>query len=426
MQVKLTPTLVQKLTEKDPPTKDTHYFDVQLPRFYLRVKPPRVEGLPWASAYFVRYTIAGEDRRMKVGNPNTMDLDQARAAAKEKLARADLGQDPAAQRQADRAAWTVREAVAAYRASPEFADKSDKGRDIDSGILDNHILSRLAGEKLAAIDVPAIRRLMRQVKGDTRVNSRRRRLGGPGIARKVVRVLSSLMTWCVGEGRLERNPIPGNLRLSGDGERDTVMVEPEQYLALLRAVDDLVSEGALRPVVRAFFIVKAFTGMRRGEIQTLRRGQVDLAARRITLTGTKGQRLAKGKGPKTETVGLPPIAASAIAEILPAAGVPEDLVFPPLRGERLSVNRDWRLVRTRAKLPGDMVLHGLRHSAGTVAIMAGLSLPEVQKLLRHRNVTTTQRYIHLAEAARAGLQDRALGHLAPGAAVAEVLPLKRS
>ena len=143
------------------------------------------------------------------------------------------------------------------------------------------------------------------------------------------------------------------------------------------------------------------------------------------LTETKGLKLARKSGPKSETVSLPPIAAAAIAEILPPEGDPNSLVFPPLRGERLSVHRDWKLVRGRAGLPGDMVLHGLRHSAGTAGIMAGLSLSEVQKMLRHRNIATTQRYVHLAEAASSRLQDRAMSHLTPGAAAAAVLPLKR-
>jgi site-specific recombinase XerD len=58
-------------------------------------------------------------------------------------------------------------------------------------------------------------------------------------------------------------------------------------------------------------------------------------------------------------------------------------------------------------------------------VVAGLSLPEVQRLLRHRNVTTTTRYIHLAER-HSRYQDRATAHLdpEPGAAVIP-LPKRR-
>jgi site-specific recombinase XerD len=70
-------------------------------------------------------------------------------------------------------------------------------------------------------------------------------------------------------------------------------------------------------------------------------------------------------------------------------------------------------VRDAAGLPPDLTLHGLRHSIGTVSVIAGLSAPEVQKLLRHRNISTTARYVHLAEAVESRLQDRATAHLLP-------------
>ena len=229
----------------------------------------------------------------------------------------------------------------------------------------------------------------------------------------------SALSWCVGEGQLDRNPIIGQLRLDGgDGERETVLAGAADYAALFTAMDALVAEGKLRPIVRSFVAVKALTGMRRGELQNLRVRRVDLGQRRLNLVGTKGQKLARKKGKaKVETVSLPPYVAAALAALIPEGAQPDDLIFAPKQGERLSVNREWTMIRDRAKLPADLVLHGLRHSAATSALAAGLSLPEVQKLLRHRNVATTMKYIHILEAAQSRLQDRGLGHLAPGATV---------
>jgi integrase len=155
---------------------------------------------------------------------------------------------------------------------------------------------------------------MRSIEADKRTNSRNRKLGGPGAARKAVRVLSSLMTWAVGEGRLERNPIIGNLRLTGDNQRETIIGAPEEYVRLYAAMDDLVASGDLRPMVRAFIVVAALTGARRGELRGLRWGDVDLEARRVTLRGTKGSKLAT-KGPKLEFMGLPWRAVNALAAI---------------------------------------------------------------------------------------------------------------
>jgi integrase len=138
------------------------------------------------------------------------------------------------------------------------------------------------------------------------------------------------------------------------------------------------------------------------------------------LRGTKGSKLAKS-GPKLEHMSLPWRAAEALAAIRPEDAGPHDLVFVPMRGERMSVNYDWNRIRDAAGLPADLTLHGLRHSVGTAAVIAGLSLPEVQRLLRHRNISVTSRYIHLAER-QARLQDRATAHFDPEPVVA---PAKR-
>jgi integrase len=410
--MRLTAALVRELTQEQAPTKETVVFDTVLPRFALRLKPPRPSRPErWAGWYFVRYVGPdGRERKCRVGSPATMDLDAARKAARAALRRADEGGDPAADKAAARAAWTMREAIEAYLASPDFRRKSDKTRLCDAGTLINHVVHRLGSEKLSAVDVPAVRRLIRAIEQDTRRNSRKRRLGGTGAARKATRVLSAVLTWAVGEGRLPRNPIVGNLRLDGDGVRETVLTEPTQYGALLLAMDELVAAGKLRPQSRAFLIAAAFTGMRRNELRQLRWGQVDRSERRITLVGTKGARLAR-RGPKTETVSLPPIAAAALAGIRPDNAAPDERVFMPQRGEVIEINRDWLRVRAAAGLPDDLTLHGLRHSIGTVAIMAGLNLAEVQKLLRHRTVATTALYVHLADRAR--LQDRAMAAMAP-------------
>lgn len=46
----------------------------------------------------------------------------------------------------------------------------------------------------------------------------------------------------------------------------------------------------------------------------------------------------------------------------------------------------------------ELRLHDLRHSFASFLINSGHSLYEVQKLLGHRQVTTTERYAHLSEA----------------------------
>jgi hypothetical protein len=76
MQAKLLADTVRVLTKQMPPTKETTIFDIVVPRFALRVRPPVAPGRSWASMYFVRYVGPdGRERKIKIGSPTTMDLD---------------------------------------------------------------------------------------------------------------------------------------------------------------------------------------------------------------------------------------------------------------------------------------------------------------------------------------------------------------
>ena len=55
----------------------------------------------------------------------------------------------------------------------------------------------------------------------------------------------------------------------------------------------------------------------------------------------------------------------------------------------------WNTARTKAGL-ADVRIHDLRHSYASFLVNAGRSLYEVQRLLGHTQIKTTQRYAHLS------------------------------
>lgn len=58
--------------------------------------------------------------------------------------------------------------------------------------------------------------------------------------------------------------------------------------------------------------------------------------------------------------------------------------------------KSWQTARKRVGL-GDVRVHDLRHSFASFLVNAGRSLYEVQKILGHSQISTTQRYAHLSQ-----------------------------
>ncbi|MCI5157104.1 MAG: site-specific integrase, partial [Candidatus Electrothrix sp. AUS1_2] len=48
-------------------------------------------------------------------------------------------------------------------------------------------------------------------------------------------------------------------------------------------------------------------------------------------------------------------------------------------------------------------IHSIRHLSASILIRNKVSLIDVQTVLRHKNMTTTQRYVHRLESVRSAL-----------------------
>ena len=126
-----------------------------------------------------------------------------------------------------------------------------------------------------------------------------------------------------------------------------------------------------------------FTGARSSEITGLRWEWI---------RGTRAMLPDSKSGPKA--VQLPP-PARAVLNGLPRSGV---YVFPNRKGEgpMTDLGHRWNRLRALAGLD-DVRIHDCRHTFASHAVMSGLDLYTVGRLLGHADTGSTERYAHLAD-----------------------------
>ncbi len=186
---------------------------------------------------------------------------------------------------------------------------------------------------------------------------------------------------------------PSKIELPRTHSRSPKFLDSSQVEKLLAMPDVKTSHGLRdRTILELFFS----TGLRVSELYRLNRDSVNLVRKEFSIVG---------KGSKTRLVFISDDAAKWISRYL---AIRHD-DFTPLfirysqgtsstENMRLSVSSIERMVKNYTKLAGipvDATPHTLRHSYATDLLNNGANLIQVQQLLGHSNVATTQIYVHV-------------------------------
>ncbi|MFP4636336.1 MAG: tyrosine recombinase, partial [Nitriliruptoraceae bacterium] len=216
-----------------------------------------------------------------------------------------------------------------------------------------------------------------------------------GYARSTrARRTSTLRIWF---GLLERRGV-----ISADPTRALATPKQGRYLPRVLRVDQvaelLASPDRSTPVGRrdaALLELLYGTGARVGEVCGLDVGALDLAQGLVRLDG---------KGGRQRLVPLGEPAIDAVEDYL-ASGRPAlhgagavDALLLNGHGQRLGVRDARSIVQREARRRGlgNVTPHTLRHSYATHLLEGGADLRQVQELLGHASLATTQRYTHLS------------------------------
>jgi len=148
----------------------------------------------------------------------------------------------------------------------------------------------------------------------------------------------------------------------------------EQFEALIKVADERI-----RPII----ICAAYTGMRRGELQRMKRQEVDLDQCGIHIPKSKNGE--PGCAPITDNL------FSVLEPIVRVLPLPDSPVFDWTNFDKL-----WESARDKIGQPS-LHFHDLRHVFGSYVAMGSKDAYALQHLLRLKTSYLVQRYAHLLQ-----------------------------
>ena len=214
----------------------------------------------------------------------------------------------------------------------------------------------------------------------------------PSVSRKLT-ALRAFYRFLSDRGDIERDQT--DLVTSPRLDRRLPVAATKREIELLLNVPDVGTEIGLRD--RAILEVLYSAGLRVAEICSLNNGDIDFQASELRVVG---------KGDKERLVPIGRRAIEAVEEylkterqqIVDRLGTEPPWLLVSARGGRLRRERIWELVKryiTRLGLAETVSPHTLRHSFATHLLTGGADLRQVQEMLGHASIVTTQRYTHV-------------------------------
>jgi integrase len=313
-------------------------------------------------------------RRYTIGVHGPWTAEAARDAAGEILHQVKNGQDPQADKAAERRAETLAAFAERYLAEHAETKKKPTSVRMDKINLQRHVLPALGRRKLSDIERADVARLHHAMRAT------------PGAANRVYALMHKMFDLAEKWG----------LRPDGSNPCRDIEKYPEKrrerFLSSdeIRVLGDTLSKAEREGAVSIFFAALVrlliLTGARLGEIQTARWEWVDFERACLKLPDSK-------TGLKEVHLPAP---ALKLLQALPRVDGNPHVIRGAKAGDFLrNPWKPWNLIRKRAGL-GDVRIHDLRHSFASVGAGAGLGLPIIGKILGHRQATTTARYAHVA------------------------------
>jgi len=354
-RLKLTDAAIARLRPRE---REYTVWDNRIAGLGVRVRP--TGGRSWV----LLLDTGGRTKRVSLGPVSTKKVAEARREA--------VGRHtgPQPEQATGPAVPLFRDFVAGPWKEAHFDRYKPSGQETVSGFLRRRLLPAFGAKPLDRITPARVRQWFDRYSRTA-----------PGGANRAFDILRQIMNFAVACGHVGTSPTGGIERNRRPAL--TRFLSREEIARLHEVLDTQTREGNRQQadIIRLLLL----TGCRKSEITGLCWSEVhqDILA------------LADSKtGPRTVPLGSQ---ARAILDRQPRTDSP--FVFPSPHDLARPRSPDlglWYRVRREAGIE-DCRLHDLRHTMASHAVMNGVPVPVVSRMLGHSNVQMTMRYAHLAD-----------------------------
>jgi integrase len=330
----------------------------------------------------LRFSHNGVQKCLSIGLLNEISLDEARASAFAYKKQLRLGEAPMDILKNERICPKFSEFVEKYYLP--YIKSYKRCVTADQTLLDNHLLPAFGDTRMNAISRYDVVQFLQKKVSDSYK---------PAYCNRFLVLLgfcfNLAIKWDI--TGVSKNPVKDVDRLKANNKIERFLKQDEA-VRLLSAI-----QLSPNPMLQYFVPLALLTGARKRELLDARWEDFDFQRRVWRIPTTKSGR--PRHVPLTdETLGILNTLRSRLPMMLEQPELIENpWVLPNLKTGKpfRSIFNSWDTARCKAGVP-DLRVHDLRHSFASALVNQGIPIYDIQKLLGHSDIKTTERYAHLA------------------------------